>query len=243
MTTDSATLTVPQRFSGPPRSANGGYLAGRLARHLDGDAAVVTLRQPPPLEAPMRVESTGTGARLLFGGALVAEADPTTLPEDDLVEPVSFAQAEAAAAAYAGRFAHPFPSCFVCGVDRDAGDGMLLAPGPVPERPGTVAAAWVPDASLGMAGEVAPEFVWAALDCPGGWAVDLVGRPMVLGRMTAALDAVPYVGERCVVMGQARRAEGRKTFTATTLYDGDGRVLARAVAVWITVDPAMLGAR
>ncbi len=243
MTPDSATLTVAQRFCGPPQSANGGYLAGRLARHLDGDAAVITLRQPPPLEAPMRVEATGSGARLVFGGALVAEAAATTLSDDHLVEPVSFAEAEATAAAYAGRSAHPFPSCFVCGVDRSPGDAMLLAPGPVPERPGTVAAAWVPDASLGTAGEVAPEFVWAALDCPGGWAVDLVGRPMVLGRMTATLDAVPYVGERCVVTGQARGAEGRKTFTATTLYDGDGRVLARATAVWISIDPAALGGR
>ena len=50
---------------------------------------------------------------------------------------------------------------------------------------------------------------------------------MVLGRMTARVDALPVVGEEHVVVGQARGHDGRKTFTASTLYDADGRVVGR----------------
>ena len=79
--------------------------------------------------------------------------------------------------------------------------------------------------------------VWAALDCPGGWTLDIVGRPAVLGRITAQVDALPRVGEPCVVMGRLLRRSGRKGFSATTVYDGDGRVLGRAESVWIEIDP------
>jgi hypothetical protein len=58
---------------------------------------------------------------------------------------------------------------------------------------------------------------------------------MVLGRMTAAVDALPVVGDPCVVVGQRLRDEGRKTFTASTAYDSDGRVLGRAEALWIAL--------
>ena len=79
---------------------------------------------------------------------------------------------------------------------------------------------------------------WAtALDCPGGWTLDIVGRPAVLGRITAQVDALPAVGEPCVVMGRLLRRSGRKGISATTVYDGDGRVLGRAEAVWIEIDP------
>jgi hypothetical protein len=40
-------------------------------------------------------------------------------------------------------------------------------------------------------------------------------------------------------MGRNLGESGRKTFTATTLYDSDGRILARARHTWIAVDPAL----
>ena len=40
------------------------------------------------------------------------------------------------------------------------------------------------------------------------------------------------------MVGEGRGQDGRKTFTASTLYDADGRVVAVAEHVWITVDPA-----
>jgi acyl-coenzyme A thioesterase PaaI-like protein len=72
----------------------------------------------------------------------------------------------------------------------------------------------------------------------GGWSEDLEGRPSVLGRMTARVDALPVVGEPHVVVGARLRRDGRKTFTASTLYDADGRVVATAQHVWIAVDPS-----
>ncbi len=79
---------------------------------------------------------------------------------------------------------------------------------------------------------------WSALDCVGGWAGDLTERLMVLGQMTAIVDDLPVQGERHVVTGEHRGTEGRKTFTATTLHDADGRIVGRAEHVWLAVDPA-----
>jgi len=90
---------------------------------------------------------------------------------------------------------------------------------------------WLADS----AGLVATEFVWAALDCPGAWSAEMEGRPMVLGRMAARVDSVPSAGEECVVMGQLLGGEGRKTWTATTAYGADGRLLGLAHQTWITL--------
>jgi hypothetical protein len=205
-----------------------------------GRAAQVTLRHPPPLGSRQQVSAAADGGVVLtFGGALIAEAAPCPL-DTAPIEPVSPALATEAMLRYAGLVRHPYPTCFSCGTTRPDRDGLDLRPGPLPDRPGTTATTWVPDASLtgtGDAGDgtVSAAAVWAALDCPGGWSVDIPGRPLVLGRITAQVDALPQVGERCVVMGALLGREGRKVQTATTAYDGDGRVMARARATWIEV--------
>ena len=240
-----APLVVGKRFCGPPDTGNGGYVAGLLAARVGvGRPVQVTLRQPPPLEVAMLVgpgddQSVGDdGIVATFGGAVIATAQPSDVSAD-LVPPVSFGVAREAEARYGGLVRHPFPGCFVCGTDRPVGDGLGLRPGPVgddlADTDATVATSWVPDASLAVDGRVGPELVWAALDCPGGWSNDLVGRPMVLGRMTASVDAVPEVGDHCVVVGRLLGVDGRKSFTASTVYDPDGRVLGHAESTWIAV--------
>ena len=245
----SETVTIEHRFRGPARSGNGGYTAGSLAERFDSrlEAAPVevTLRQPPPLDTAMTVARADGSARLLAGDAVVAEAREA---DRDLhpVEVVAPDVAAEAMASYAGLRAHPFPECFACGPDRAEGDGLQIFPGPVPGRPDTVASLWVPHASLAVSGDVVDHGLervgvattWAALDCVGGWSEDLEGRPSVLGRMTARVDALPAVGEPHVVVGARLRRDGRKTFTASTLYDADGRVVATAEHVWIAVDPS-----
>jgi hypothetical protein len=42
-------VVIEKRFCGPPKSANGGYVCGLLAAHIDGHAEI-TLLAPPPLD-------------------------------------------------------------------------------------------------------------------------------------------------------------------------------------------------
>lgn len=235
----TAEFVVLPRFCGPPRSGNGGYVAGRLASFVNADVVEVTLRSPPPLGVPLQVLDDAPGVRLQDGQILVAQAIPTAL-DGERPDPVEFGAAAAAAEHYAGRRSHPFPTCFVCGLDREAGDGMRLEPGRIDDAiQGRVAASWRPDPSLaGADGVIGPEFGWAALDCPGGWAAGISGRPMVLGRMTARIKSMPRPHDRCVVVGQLRGTDGRKAFTSSALYGNDGELLANATATWLQVDPA-----
>jgi hypothetical protein len=53
-------IIIDKRFCGPPNSGNGGYVCGRLARHIPG-AAEVTLRAPPPLDTPLDAVATNDG--------------------------------------------------------------------------------------------------------------------------------------------------------------------------------------
>jgi hypothetical protein len=226
-------MRLPARHMGPPGSANGGVTCGRLAAYLAAPVAQVTLRSPPPLDTDLRVDVAQGAVRLWDGDALVAEA----VPGDVDVEPpaaVDVGTAREVAQRYAGLTLHPFPGCFVCGTDREPPDGLGLRPGPVGED--HVAAVWTPaDPDRAM--------VWAALDCPGGWAEDLPGRPMVLGRMALRLDEEPAVGEPHVVQGWVVSREGRKTLTGTSLRAADGRLLALAQATWVAVDLEQVGRR
>jgi len=48
-------FAIDTRFRGPPQSADGGYVCGRLAAYLGGPVEV-TLRRPPPLNQALDVE-------------------------------------------------------------------------------------------------------------------------------------------------------------------------------------------
>ena len=217
------TLTIDARFNGPDGSANGGYTCGRIAALL-GSGAEITLRSPPPLERPLSVEHNGDGLWVRDGETLVAEA--ASGPIDlDVPDPPSWDEAERAAARYPGFAEHAFPRCFVCGPEREPGDGLRVFAGPLGD--GRFAATWQPS-------EVRPELVWAALDCPGAIAVGFPDRgETLLGRFAVVIDRLPEPGERCVVLAWPLGEEGRKLYAATALFGGDGRPLARARATWI----------
>jgi hypothetical protein len=236
--TAKATLTIPQRFNGPPASANGGYLAGALAQHVPGsaDAIKVTLRKPPPLAVPMAVtDLPGNVVHLHSQATLIAEAEPGYIDVSDAPPSVEIAAAKAAELRFQGHRHHAFPMCFVCGPDR--GDGMRLFPGAVDPDSGLFACTWTPDPSLARrdATDVRPEFVWAALDCPGSWTIDLTNRQVVLGQIVASVMDTPNTGETCVVTSSAVLADGRKHTTRCAIYGGDGRLLGASESVWIEV--------
>ncbi|MCW2783097.1 MAG: hypothetical protein JWR35_3546 [Marmoricola sp.] len=241
------TLLIAHRFCGPPSSGNGGYVAGALAERLSsapGEAVTVSLRHPPPLDVPMEVIVVDGVATLSRGGSVIATAAIAQATIDP-VEPVSYDEAVSASRSYPGLANHPFPTCFSCGTDRT--DGLRIFPGPVDPGPGGTARAatpWTPDATIaGADGQQASlAATWAALDCSGGWAGgELTGRMMVLARMTAIIDELPRIGEPHVAMGQKLGEDGRKTITASTLHDSDGRVVGRAEHLWVAVDPALFG--
>ena len=87
----------------------------------------------------------------------------------------------------------------------------------------------------GDAGIVAPELVWAAVDCPSS-APAASAFPLVLGRLTVAIGEAPVrVGGEYVVETWLEAAEGRKHHTAVALHDGEGTVHARGRATWIAL--------
>src|SRR6266487_962765 len=142
----TGTLLIPARFNGPADSGNGGISAGRVAALLPSDSAVtVTLRAPPPLDVAMQVDDSSPILRVYHADTLVAEAQPAELAAvGHSVPAVSFNEALAAAAHYAGFTSHPFPTCFVCGIHRPYRDGLELLPGPVRGDPHHTAAPFVP---------------------------------------------------------------------------------------------------
>ena len=216
-------VTLPHHFRGPLTSANGGYACGRLAAFVDADEVEVTLRLPPPLDRPLVVERNGAGVRLLDGEAVVAEGRPAPV-EVDVPTPVSLEVAEESREKHVRGWSTEFNECFVCGVRED---GLEIRVGPVAGRePLHASPIALPD-SL-------PEIVWAAIDCPGAYAVGAEGRgDIVLGRMTARVDRVPEAGEPCVVTAWPLGEDGRKLYAATALFAEDGELLAVARQVWI----------
>jgi hypothetical protein len=210
-------MIIPARFNGPPGSGNGGYSAGLFA----GGEREVTLRMPPPLDTPL---TTADGKIQTPEGTIVAELAPAAVITVT-VPPIGYADAADAATRYSGFAEHPFPTCYVCGPERT--DGLRIFPGTLDD--GTTAAPWT------VPGDVSHPVVWAALDCPGGWAVIQGGRPYVLGRIAVRVARLPAPGDQCVVRGALAETEGRKALVHTTLYGPDGDELARARATWIAI--------
>jgi len=231
------TVIIDNRFRGPPESGNGGYVCGLLGRHCP-EGATVTLRKPPPLGVELALTGHGAGhLRLQLGDELIAEAEPGS-PQLEIPDPPEFDIAVEAAKGYVGFVDHHFSECFVCGTDRGQGDGLRIYAGPWKGR-GMVAAPWVPDGSLADdQGRVRPEFLWAALDCPGYFALHTDRRPrlMLLGRFTAHAEPVIRSGERCVVLGWALGEDGRKRFAGTALFSESGALAGAARATWIALD-------
>ena len=249
-------VIVPARYNGPARSGNGGYVSGLLAHELRADhtvagdrpevAVAVSLRQPPPLDVPLHVtREEPDSASLTFGGAR-DRAGAARAARD-------LGRRAGAVRRGVGRV-RALPRTHLAPVPH-----LLRLRRRPARRPAHLPRAGHPDRrrthrrrrTLDSRPDVAADYheydepgqraclaaTWAALDCIGGWAGDLGERLMVLGRMTAVVDDLPLVGEPHVVMGQALGQQGRKTFTASTLYDPDGRIVGRAEHVWVAVDP------
>lgn len=221
-------IVLSRRYRGPLTSANGGYACGRLAAFVDAREVEVTLRLPPPLDRPLVVERADGHVLLLDGSAVVAEARPAPVDVDPPAA-VALADAQAARERHVRDWTPDFAECYVCGVRED---GLEIRAGVVAGREPLHAA---PVRLL----ESGPEFVWAAIDCPGAYAVGAEGRgDIVLGRMTARVERVPSVAEECVVTSWPLGEDGRKLHAGTALFSAAGEFLAVARQTWIAPKPS-----
>jgi len=239
-------ITIDRRFRGPPNCGNGGYVCGLLAAHIDGGAEI-TLRVPTPLEQRLDIAAGTDGTvELRDAEVVIATGRPVRLDLSH-IPPATLPEAEEAARRTAyDESNHNLPMCFVCGPARAQGDGLRIFPGPLhPEaNTGVVAASWVPYANLERDdGRIAPEFVWAALDCPTGYAglaarhLGLRGaETILLGRMAARIDERPRPGDQCILVAWPTGRDGRKLLANSALLNSAGEILAVAQATWLLVD-------
>jgi hypothetical protein len=225
-----STITIASRFCGPPGTGNGGYVSGMFAQQIDGPAEV-TLRAPVPLDTPLTVSRESDIVLVKNGEALIGEVRAAAPPAIEPPPAPTFAEAQDAETRFIMHDTHIFPGCFVCGTGRE--DGLRLFPG---THDGDVLAApWIPAADLaGEDGLVAPEYLWAALDCPSYFAQPIAGKKIaLLGRFTAAIDARPKPGEKLTIAAWPMGAEGRKYFGGSTIFRESGEPLAVARSLWI----------
>src|SRR5688572_23155836 len=198
------TVVIDPQFNGPPGSGHGGYSCGVAAALVEGAVAEVTLRRPPPIGVELAVARDGDAASWVHD--------------------------------------HPFPTCFGCGPERDPADALCLFCGPVglcsptksDQCDGRFAVPWTPPAWTGDHGVVDPVFVWAALDCPSSApAHGTIDAPVVLGRLTVALEGAVAVGAPHVIQSWLERTDRRKRHTGVALFTADGERRAGGRAVWV----------
>jgi len=226
-------IKIPGRFNGPPLSGNGGYSCGVLAAFIDGPSRV-RLHVPPPLDRELRVVEAQDGRVEMYDGDTLVGSGASARETIEPPAAPSLVRAADAESRYIGRHGHPLGTCFVCGPDRPTRDGLELFTGPV-EDWSLLACPWQPaEDLLGEDGSVRPEFVWAALDCPGYFAAignDL--RLALLGELYAELRAPVPGGEPLVVFSWPIGEDGRKLYAGAAVATSGGDVLACSRSTWI----------
>lgn len=226
------TITIPARFNGPENSANGGYCAGLAAQRLGGPATV-TLRAPPPLDTPITISRDGPCASFFHRDTLLMTAEPGSPTIDPMPLP-DLAGRTLSPVLYPGADGSNVSTCFVCSPHRAAGDGLRVLSGRAGDAP-YVAAPWTPHPAFAAADGLIPEeILWAAIDCPGAYALPS-RKACLLGRMTGRVHSRPRPGEPLVVLAWHVSSDGRKHLSGTALYRQTGEVLAQADTLWIEV--------
>ena len=233
-----STIHIERRFRGPPETGNGGYVAGLVAAALGGTDCTVTLKSPPPLGRDLVLKTDNAAASLMWDESVVVTASREKV-DIDVPPPPTLEEARDAEPRFTGHSHHIFPGCFVCGPERGERDGMRIFPGSLHDRTRRVAATWTPDETVtGEEGTVRPEFIWAALDCPGYFAAEDKAGLALLGQMSAVLHRTVRAGEPLIVTGWPIESEGRKHKVGSALHDAKGELVAAATATWITVRDA-----
>lgn len=229
------TVQIAGRFNGPPASGNGGYSCGVLAAHIDGPARI-RLHSPPPLDRDLQVVIAQEGrVELRDGDKLVGTARPSD-EHFDIPAPPTLEAAQAASTRSFATDDNPLSTCFVCGPNRTVHDGLELFPGPVDDWT-QLACVWnVAEDLLDSEGNVRPEIVWAALDCPGFFAAFGEDVTMaLLGELYAELLKPVPGGEPLIVYAWPEGGARRKRYAGAAIATAQGEVLAHSRSTWIVV--------
>ena len=227
-------LIIEPRFCGPTNSGNGGYVCGMLANQVDY-IAEITLRKPPPLSTEMEIIVGEEYLQLMHSNEVIATIKQGKIDFKAPKAP-SFNEAIEASKNYVGFKTHPYPNCFVCGPHRESPDALCIFPGKTSDEK-LIAAPWKPHKLLSDGnGSVKNEFIWSALDCPGGIVVLNENNKILLGRMTAQIKHKINIDEKCVVIGWLKGKEGRKFFSGTAIYSENNGLCAVASATWIDIN-------
>lgn len=221
------TIYIPARFNGPPGMGNGGITAALVARGLP-QPSEVRLLAPVPLDVPLTLDADNRTARLFSPGTELAIAQTRSPGPDTPPGPLSLD--EAAELPPVDPALHPFPTCFVCGYEREDGMGLEIKYDAT-----TGIAAFFDTNRVDGDGAVPTEYLWGALDCPSGWAALWDIGPGVLGTITAAVRHNPPVGTPLVVTTERQAVEGRKVASASAIYDPAGDLIASATTIWVRI--------
>lgn len=228
-------FSIDDTFNGPPTSANGGYVCGRVADYIEG-AASIRLHAPPPLNKVLQVLRDGQDVRLQDGEQVLISAKPAASLDLNVPALPSIEQVRAAGSRSIKVEDHIFPSCFVCGPLREKGDGLCVHVGPCEcDSPGIYAGDWTVDAAFcGDDGAIVPRFLWAALDCPSAYVNEIaLGTVFLLGSLSGEILSRPKRDERCSVLAWPLGRDGRKHFAATAIMGAEGQLHALSRATWI----------
>ncbi|WP_067689562.1 PaaI family thioesterase [Nocardia jejuensis] len=237
--------TIPAHIHGYPGVAFGGYVAGLLADRANpsaqGHKAIrVDFRRTIAVETPILLTAPTPDGHVRLTSTdhtLLAEASPAELTVDPIPAP-SWAAAKAATETALSSPSRTVTDCYGCGVA--APRGLRIFPWALHDRP-MVAAAWTPSPSLAdESGNLPPEVVWAALDCPSGIAA-WARSGMTLGAFTAALTATQLrplpAGADYIAHAWPLHREGRKHTVAVALSTPDGDLCALAETLWLDPKP------
>ncbi|MVU80357.1 hypothetical protein GPX89_24295 [Nocardia sp. ET3-3] len=234
--TQAEALTIPAHIHGYPEVAFGGYLAGLLAAHSGADTVRVDFRRAVTVGTPILLSTPAPGHAALTAtdDTLLVEATPSALTVDPRPAPSWAAAKSAVEVALSGP--RTVTDCYGCGLACEPGRGLRLFPSELPGEQ-MMTAAWTPDAGLAdETGELPPEVVWSALDCPGGRAAFVFSK-MNSGAFTAALTATRfrpmYAGADYISHAWIIGREGRKHTVGVALSTADGELCALSEALWI----------
>jgi hypothetical protein len=239
---DDRRFTISNHIHGFPNVGFGGYVAGLVGEGLHESAKVDFHRLAPiGTELTLKVSHSGEGA-LFQAETLLAEAHRYRLTHDSPT-PTTWDQAVEATRDYLTLMSIDYPTCFGCGPLMDEGRGLRIFTGAIKNRD-VVAAAWTPSPAFASeGGELRPEYVWSALDCPGGWARKrfISDEAAVTAYLAREQSAPVHTGMPHIVMGWPIHQEGRKTLVGMAIFDRGGNICVRGEALWITHSPADAG--